>query len=154
MRLSDMAPWLHRFLEQREHACTSKHGIVSVANISPAEAVDAMCAFFSERPLEATRKPSPSDDALLFQITPAFDGRRPLVNITRQAYRGAGRSVQLSFDVPFAANDVDPSRGAYLTLWSWDVPSIEAFCSIAFGELDDRGALFGPRRGVLRIDRF
>ncbi len=79
-----------------------------------------------------------------------------MVNITRQAYRGGGSSVQLAFDVVFpdTPGPSDPSRGTYLTLWSWELPSLDAFVSVALGELDARGVLEVERGGLVRVDRF
>ncbi|MDP2346003.1 MAG: hypothetical protein Q8O67_34005 [Deltaproteobacteria bacterium] len=149
-----MAPRFRRFLGERQSPCELVLAGATIGSISAACAVDAMCAFFEELPLERTPRPTDLDDALLLQISPGRPAGAPVVNITRQAYRGAGRSVQLGLDLDFAGADVDPSRGAHFTLWSWDAPSIDGFRSIAFGELADRGALFLACAGRVHVDRF
>lgn len=153
MRLHNMAPTFLRTIDGRGWSHAAMRGGVSISGITTAGTVEAMCHFFRDHPLEPTKQPSPHDDALLFQISPGRQSAPPVVNITRQAYRGAGRSVQLALDVQFSF-DLDPSRGTYFTLWSWDVPSLNVFISIVFSERSDRHALFKLQNSELRVDRF
>lgn len=143
LRLNNMQPAFRHFLKQSQGFSGGK--------LTPLDAVCAMCGFFAEQPLSPAAGRGADDDTLLFQISPPRTGSPALVNITRQAYRGAGRSVQLSLDV--VCGDVDPSRGEHFTLWSTDVAG-DDFASVVLSELAGRGVLFESRPLVLRVDRF
>ncbi|MEM6958126.1 MAG: hypothetical protein AAF645_20760 [Myxococcota bacterium] len=129
-----------------------------IAAITPHLAIEVMTSFFVERPLAPSKAVSKgvAQDDLLFQICPASmmavlhgPSHGPVVNITRQAYRGAGKSVQLGLDVL-----LEESVGKAFDCWQSKATSLETFIADIHGQLEARGVLNANGRGRFHINRF